>query len=158
MEKAKELFQEALKDDPDNKKAKLYIKKQIPRRELKIKNDKIKRLYDEGRAYFNHDQLDEAEAVFTELVAFDPTHKSARRHLEEFIPERRITIKTQAIKKLYDQGYAHFYRGNYRDAQVAFEEILSLDSAQADAREYVSQKIPAALKIDLLYKEALKLS
>jgi tetratricopeptide (TPR) repeat protein len=145
-------FKEIIKLDPKNQQAKEYLDKKIP---LKLKEQKAAALYVEAQTALNKKEYDKAKVLCQDILALDSKNQDAKTCLNAKIP---AAIKDDKIKSLLSEGKAVFEAQKYDQATVIFKNVLTLDSNQQQAKEYLNMKIPQKIKeskIDQLYAKGL---
>ncbi|UCG35782.1 MAG: tetratricopeptide repeat protein [Candidatus Omnitrophota bacterium] len=157
-EESKDLFEQILTVDPDNRKARLYLEKKLPDKFIAMKKGEIRTLSKEAFRSFYKKRYREAQELFLQIIELDPEHARARRYAQGIIPR---LINKDKIKSLYIEGVRAFRDGRYEEANDLFEKILQLDPYHNKAKLYVNKKLPRKLGMDKdkkirgLYRDAL---
>jgi cytochrome c-type biogenesis protein CcmH/NrfG len=93
--KAKEVFQEVLGVDPNNKKANDYIKKLTGKQsQAQVDAEKAKALYYEGVRFYLEGKIREAIEKWKECLAQDPNNFNAQNDI------KKAEVKLQSLEKL----------------------------------------------------------
>lgn len=150
--KATALFSDVLHLNPKDKEAKKYIEKNIPGI---LRDQKIKALLAETTNAYNSSDAERATCASNEVLSLSPENKEAQAYVEEKIP---ALVKNKRIDDLYGQAREVYSTGDHYKANSIFQQILSLDPEQREAREYVETKIPKVfkeMKVKTLYVDAI---
>ena len=139
-DEATDAFNEVLSRDPDNRKAKTFLKKKIPSAMSNKDAHMVKSLYRKAFSHFNRQNYDEATQAFREILEINPEEERAQLYLNKIIPEKT------GMDYLYKKAYTYYYNEDYKNAKYAFQQILQLDPTQKKAREYLQRKIPVKLR------------
>ncbi len=140
------LFRAILQLDPGQKEAREYLDVKIPQILL---NDKTDKIYKDGLQCFDIEDYEQAAKLFKQVLVLDPGQKKAKEYLETKIPPK---LKEQKIAKLYQDGAGAFENKDYEKAGRIFNEILTLEPKEKEAKQFVEVKIPIALR-DIKAKE-----
>jgi len=139
--KADMRFREILTLDPNNQLTQEYLRIKIP---LAIRDEKIVLLNKEAIERFNNQEYGASAKLFDNILELDPNHKEAKIYAQIKIPN---VIKEQKIKDLYKNAVTYFVDEDYDSAAKLFNEIITLDPQEKQAKEYVETKIPAVIKL-----------
>jgi len=147
-------FQKALALDPAHKEAKDYLEQKIPAKLAQDKRQKIDVLYRQALSDFADKKYDSAAESFKEILVLEPGEAQAADYIKVKIPD---LLKAEKIASLYPQALEYFKQADYEKSLQVFNEILSLDPGQKEAKDYAQVKIPAILteqKVKALYLQA----
>ncbi|MCX5704808.1 MAG: tetratricopeptide repeat protein [Candidatus Omnitrophica bacterium] len=139
--KAEVLFKDILALDNSQEEAKEYLQVKIPE---KLKLVKINVLYSQALGDFSNRDFVYADAKFREILALSPGELEAQEFVQTKIPQ---ALREENIKALYGQALAAFDIQDYQSSIECFDQILSMDSKQQQARLYLEEKIPNQLKL-----------
>ncbi len=94
-----------------------------------------------ARAYYHEGRYEDCLRYCDIALVYDTTSRDARR----LIKKTTLTLRQKEIQELLNEGKAHYGAGNYGEALSAFSKVLSYDSTNVVAQEYIS-KIQKTLK------------
>ncbi len=150
--KAEVLFQDILALDGSQEEAKEYLQVKIPE---KLNLAKINVLYAQALGDFSNRDFANADAKFKEILALSPNELEAQEFVQTKIPQ---VLKEENIKALYGEAMAAFDIQDYQASIKYFEQILSMDSKQQQARLYLEEEIPNQLKLVREEEEQVRLA
>jgi TolA-binding protein len=86
------------------------------------------RLYADGLQAFSEGRYEDAESVFREVSAIDPTYLKVQEYIgRSEAMQTEITDQPDQIKQLYREGLDLFVKKQYQAAIDKWEEILEID-------------------------------
>jgi tetratricopeptide (TPR) repeat protein len=96
------------------------------RQEAAALKAKVAGIYAQGEALFNAGSLNESEAKFREVLAFDASHWGARQYLDARIPARKLELQNMAeaerrSKEVFEQGNKLYAAGDFDGAKAAWK-------------------------------------
>jgi tetratricopeptide (TPR) repeat protein len=150
--KAQGLFNDILVLDPRQAEAKEYLEVKIPE---KLKLEKINVLYSQAFGDFGRRDFESADAKFKEILAIAPDEKEAQEFVQSKIPQ---ASKEENIERFYKEAMFAFNNGDYESSMRYFEQVLSLDPQERQARIYLEQEIPNRLLAAKEEQERLRLA
>ena len=149
--KAKEHFQEVLKIDPGNEKAKNYIvdiDREIETERLLRKSaeklQQIKFYSDKGMAQYERKEYSNAIESFEEVLKLDSKNLKAKEYIKKSKEEILSTRKPGEADKHYQQGLVYYSQGQLELAMKEFDITLRLNPDHEKAKqafEKVKQEI-----------------
>lgn len=141
-------------------------------REIQRQNQqRINSLYRQAKTAYSEENLDQAEAVFEQILEIDSEHNAAQTYLRTHIPNKRQQLKKvvqrekkrqdrsakektkretgekkQVVKDLYAQGVSSYEKGDYRQAYKKFCEVEELIGNYKNVDNFL-KVIPRLIKI-----------
>jgi len=129
-----------------------------------IYGERIASLYREGIAFYDNEELDEAESRFKEIISLDPAHVKAKKYVEYLIPkekreaqrtaqrrEKEKTRKEKLLKEketkkeadeLYKEALGLYKEKKHDQSYQKFQELQTLSPGYAKT-EYYLRRIPS---------------
>lgn len=132
-------FKDILILNSSQEQAREYLDIKIPQ---KLKEQKIKQLYSEGLGYFNAKDYAQATTIFKEIIALDSDQAQAEEYLDVKIP---AALKEKNIQDSLREAAQFFTLGDCTKASELFNQVLSLDPNNVQAKKYLEEDIPAKL-------------
>ena len=100
---------------------------------LKDKKIAAKRLLVEGKKAYGARNYKEAKLKFEEVLTFQSDHKAARK----YVAAAEKKVEEEKAKKLLAEGKKAYGAGDWEEAKLKFEEVLTFQPDQKAARQYV---------------------
>ncbi len=178
FDSAADKFEQAIKYNADNKEAAAYLEKSKDGIASIAQAKRMKTAYNEGVAFYNNGNLEEARARFEEVLKYDRDNTGARDYLAMAVsgidkrrmeaekpvkaeqppdPEGPVKVakaaKNDAAAKkqeeLYQKALAYYKEGDYEKAKASFNNI-----ATAEAYDDKTKKEVARMMKDIEAREA----
>ncbi len=150
-------FQQALRIDSENRSVINFIEKideilnEIANYELrKIQADQF---YTSGMENLRKKNFDGAEEDFENVLAIIENYKDAQEKLSSIdrlrkeYDELERVVKLQTIDKEFQKGLLALTNKKYKDAIIAFEAVLILDTGNSLAKRYIQTAKDAVMQI-----------
>ncbi len=142
-QKAIELFEKVLLEDPNNDKAYKYLERchqELVKIEEKEKKEKINYLINEGKGFIRDGQYDQAFDSFHKVMKIDPGNRIAQRYLKYLknkvtrmkVRQAKDTIlqltrkQEQWISAELERADIYIQEGNYQQAREILTNILNV--------------------------------
>ncbi len=113
------------------------------KREEERKSQTIKKHYTLGKALYQEGKLQKAISQWDKVLALNPKHKGALKNkkkteeeLREVFAKRKKEEKEKRITRYYEEGRAHYGKGEFSLALASFEKVLKLDPENKKALKY----------------------
>ncbi len=142
-QKAIELFEKVLLEDPNNDKAYKYLERchqELVKIKEKEKKEKINSLIDEGKGFIRDGQYDQAFDSFRKVMEIDPGNRKAQRYLK-YLKDKITRMKARQAKDTIlqltrkqeqwisaelERADIYIQEGNYQQAKEILINILNV--------------------------------
>lgn len=115
----------------------------VSKREEERKSQTIKKHYTLGKAFYQEGKLQKAISQWDKVLALNPKHKGALKNkkkteeeLKEVFAKRKKEEKEKRITRYYEEGRAHYGKGEFSPALASFGKVLKLDPENKKALKY----------------------
>lgn len=111
-------------------------------------SDKVKKLVDKGRAYFDDGDKKGARSSFDSALKLDPTNADANSYITRLTgSQSKAKVDAEKVKTLYYQGVDLYVNNKIKEAIATWKELLKLDPNHQDAQKNIAR---AELKLKAL--------
>ena len=142
---AKTAFETVLSLDPENKKAADYIEK-INAALDEARTQMAEDLFTQGSAYYDKKMYKQAVENWKKVLEIDPQHKEAKsyialaeKNLEDEEAKKAEEKKQKELEHYYNKGVSMFKKGQWNEAQAAFQWVLKTEPQYKDVKEYLGK-------------------
>ncbi|MFA5858245.1 MAG: PorV/PorQ family protein [Elusimicrobiota bacterium] len=130
-------WEKALNAQPNN----LLLKEKISDAKSVIR-DLADTHYAAGVTLYNKNQLADAISQFEESLYYNPANIQAKDYLNRCqfrAKEKRQTVDTKTVDKLYYEAANAYMKGQYQDAKKVVEKILQMDPLNENAKRLLNK-------------------
>jgi len=146
-QKALGYFEQILKLEPANKKAKMYIvkineylKSELVKEAVVSKKEEqgVDSLFSQAMGKYKDGDYKNAVSLFEQVLIIDPTYQNAYKYLEECYQNiDKLNSHKKQIAMLIQKGKSYIKDREYGKAYQTFNEILKIDPQNAKAKRYL---------------------
>ncbi len=129
-EQARIFFKKVLELDPENQKAKEYLKKCEDNLKDLLKEEKIAKIITDGLIYYRKKKFAEAIKKWQEVKEIDPQNKI----IDEYISYAR-KAQEESMNKYYNMGVDYYNKGDYLKAKEFLEKALETNPNHSKAKK-----------------------
>ena len=129
-EQARIYFKKALKIDPENEKAKTYLKKCEDNLQDLLKQEKIAKIITDGLIYYRKKKFEQAINEWKKVKEIDPQNKT----IDEYIQYAK-RAQEESLNKNYNKGIEYFNRGDYLKAKFYLQKALETNPNHSKAKK-----------------------
>ncbi len=129
-EQARVYFKKALAIDPNNAKAKKYLKKCEDNLQDLIKQEKIAKIITDGLIFYRKKKFDKAIKEWIKVKQIDPGNKT----IDEYIQYAK-RAREESLNKNYNKGIEYFNKGDYLKAKLYLQKALETNPNHSKAKK-----------------------
>jgi tetratricopeptide (TPR) repeat protein len=138
-------FNELLAVDASNPAATGYLNETIPARRAELERraaveKQVRAAYEEGAGKYSLGDLAGAIGAWEEALRIA---EDAKLTAEINASLQKARVKTARIQALHSESLSLFSSDSLDASEAKFRELLALDAANADAKEYLTSRIPS---------------
>jgi len=128
-------FRNLLDISPGNIKAQEGLMMAQQAMETERLNRLLGKLMEEGLTHYQSGNWLKAEQAFQQILTLKPDHAEAQNYQEQI----RIRLHNEKIKQLLSEAKIFYQEEKLEDARVKFHQVLELDPAQEEAKQYLQK-------------------